>query len=117
VLGEPAAGIPTLRTIDPEIGPVAEDFVLSAAPLPGNPDGGALVATQGFAGFNAAVALRAATAEALRRYDVAPGRLEAYLERWPHLRRERIEREAASRRSRGFVLRLAAEHRWPATTD
>lgn len=112
VLGQPAAGVPTLRTIDGEIGAVAEDFVLAAAPCPGNADGGALVATQGFAGFNAAVALRSATAEALRRYQIAPERLDAYLERWPQIRRERVEREASYRRSRGFVLRLAAEHRW-----
>jgi 3-oxoacyl-(acyl-carrier-protein) synthase len=112
VLGQPAMGIPTLRTIDPELGPVVEDFVLSAAPCPGNPDGGALVATQGFAGFNAAVALRAATPGALRRYTIVPARLDAYLERWSQIRAERIEREASYRRTRGFVLRLAAEHRW-----
>jgi 3-oxoacyl-(acyl-carrier-protein) synthase len=117
VLGEPAAGIPTLRTIDPEIGPVAEDFILAAAPCPGNPDGGALVATQGFAGFNAAVALRSATPEALRRYQIAPRTLDAFLERWPQLRRERVEREASYRRARGFVLRLAAEHRWTARAE
>jgi 3-oxoacyl-(acyl-carrier-protein) synthase len=117
VLGQLAVGIPTLRTIDGELGAVAEDFVLAATPCPGNPDGGALVATQGFAGFNAAVALRSATPDALRRYGVAPERLEAYLERWPQIRRERVEREASYRRARGFVLRLAAEHRWPTSAE
>jgi 3-oxoacyl-[acyl-carrier-protein] synthase II len=112
VLGQPAVGIPTLRTIDGELGSVAEDFLLSAAPCPGNPDGGALVATQGFGGFNAAITLRSATPEALRRYQIAPELLNAYLERWTQIRQERIEREASYRRMRGFVLRLAAEHRW-----
>ena len=113
VLGQPAVGIPTLRRIDKEIGSVTEHFLLSAKPSPGNPEGGALVATQGFGGFNAAVALRSATPEALRRYPTDAKRLEAYLERWTEVRRERVEREARYRRSRGFVLRLAEEHRWP----
>ena len=41
VLGQPAVGIPTLRRIDREIGPVTEHFLLSAEPSPGNPGGGA----------------------------------------------------------------------------
>ena len=113
--GQPAVGIPTLRTIDPELGPAAEDFLLSAAPCRGNPGGGALVSTQGFGGFNAAVTLRSATPDALRRYQIVPELLDAYLERWPQIRQERIEREASYRRTRGFILRLAAEHRWTAT--
>jgi 3-oxoacyl-(acyl-carrier-protein) synthase len=112
VLGQPAVGVPTLRRIDPEIGPVTEHFLLSAKPNAGNPNGGALVATQGFGGFNAAVALRSATPEALRRYPGDPRLLEAYLERWGDIRQERVEREARQRRSRGFALRLAEEHRW-----
>lgn len=115
VLGQPAVGIPTLRTIDGEIDSVPEDFLLSAAPCEGNPDGGALVSTQGFGGFNAAITLRSATPDALRRYQIAPELLDAYLERWPQIRQERIEREASYRRTRGFILRLAAEHRWTAT--
>jgi 3-oxoacyl-(acyl-carrier-protein) synthase len=114
VLGQPAVGVPTLRRIDKEIGPVTEHFLLSAKPSAGNPDGGALVATQGFGGFNAAVALRSATPEALRRYPIDSALLDAYLERWSEVRQERVEREARYRRSRGFVLRLAEEHRWPA---
>jgi 3-oxoacyl-(acyl-carrier-protein) synthase len=112
VLGQPAVGVPTLRRIDKEIGPVVEHFLLSDKPTAGNPDGGALVATQGFGGFNAAVTLRSATPEALRRYALDPRLLDAYLERWGEVRLERIEREARHRRSRGFVLRLAEEHRW-----
>jgi 3-oxoacyl-[acyl-carrier-protein] synthase II len=112
VLGHPAVGVPTLRRIDPEIGSVTEHFLLSAKPNPGNANGGALVATQGFGGFNAAIALRAATPEALRRYPIDAEVLDAYLERWSDVRQERIEREARHRRSRGFVLRLAEEHRW-----
>jgi 3-oxoacyl-[acyl-carrier-protein] synthase II len=112
VLGQPAVGVPTLRRIDPDLGPVTEHFHLSAKPNPGNANGGALVATQGFGGFNAAIALRAATPEALRRYSIDPILLGAYLERWGDTRQERMEREARHRRSRGFVLRLAEEHRW-----
>jgi 3-oxoacyl-(acyl-carrier-protein) synthase len=114
VLGESAVGVPTLRRLDPELGPVTEHFVLSPQPVPGNARGGALVATQGFGGFNAAVALRAATPEALRRYGADAEVLEAYLERWDDVRQDRIEREARLRRRRGFILRLAEEHRWPA---
>ena len=58
-------------------------------------------------------ALRAASADALRRYDIEPRVLEAYLERWTEIRRDRVEREARQRRTRGFVRRLAEEHRWP----
>ncbi len=114
VLGQPAVGVPTLRRIDPDLGPVTEHFLLSAKPSPGNANGGALVATQGFGGFNAAVALRAATPDALRRYPLDAKLLEEYLERWGDIRQERGEREARLRRSRGFVLRLAEEHRWSA---
>ena len=113
VLGQPAVGIPTLRRLDKEIGDVAEHFVLSAKPSPGNPEGGAIVATQGFGGFNAAVALRSATPEGLRRYPTESRDLDAYLDRWSEIRRERVEREARYRRRRGFALRLAEEHRWP----
>jgi hypothetical protein len=116
LLGAPAVGVPTLRTIDPELGALADHFVLSPKPCPGNPDGGALVATQGFGGYNAAIALRAASPQALRRYRIDPALLEPYLERWSELRRERIERESSCRRTRGFVLRLAEEHRWAAAT-
>jgi hypothetical protein len=58
--------------------------------------------------------LRAAHAEAIRRYRIADPRIvDGYLERWPELRRERIEREARARRARGFVRDLVEEHRWP----
>jgi 3-oxoacyl-[acyl-carrier-protein] synthase II len=113
VLGQPAVGVPTLQTIDKEIGPVIDHFLLSAAPCSGNSDGGAIVSTQGFGGFNAAIALRTATPEALRRYQIDPTLLDAYLERWTEIRQDRIEREARYRRTRGFILRLAEAHRWP----
>jgi len=116
LLGEPAVGIPTLRQIDDEIGDVADDFLLSANRCTGNSTGGALIQTQGFGGFNAAVALRAANPEALRRYDTHPQLLDAYLERWTDIRNERIEREARYRRTAGFILRLAEEHCWPSIT-
>ncbi len=113
LLGEPAVGIPTLRRVDDELGEPAEYFRLERGPLRGNTDGGVIVPTQGFGGYNGAVALRAASAEAFARYDVEPGLVAAYVERWADVRRERVEREARHRRSRGFVRRLAEEHRWP----
>ena len=113
VLGERSVGVPTLRQLDPELGEPAELFQLGAAPVAGNPDGGVLVPTQGFGGYNGAVALRAATPEAFGRYDIQPDLLEPYLEAWSQLRGERIEREAQLRRTRGFVRQLAEQHRWP----
>lgn len=113
LLGELAVGIPTLRRIDDELGEPAEFFRLERGPVRGNPDGGVIVPTQGFGGYNGAVLLRAATAEAFARYDVDAKMLAAYLEKWPEIRRDRVEREARHRRSRGFIRRLAEEHRWP----
>src|SRR5262249_23799986 len=102
LLGEPAVGIPTLRRIDDELGEPAEYFRLERGPVRGNSGGGVLVPTQGFGGYNGALALRAANVEALERYDVDPSALAAYVERWSEIRRERIEREARYRRTRGF---------------
>ena len=113
LLGEPAVGIPTLRHVDDELGEPAEYFRLERGPLRGNASGGVLVPTQGFGGYNGAVALRAATAEAFERYAIDPRVLAAYLERWTEIRRERVERERADRRSRGSVRRLAEVHAWP----
>lgn len=112
LLGERSIGIPTLRRVDDELGEPAQYFHLSPAPITGNVSGGVLAPTQGFGGYNGAVALRGATPEALARYDIEPRVLEAYLERWPDIRKERIEREARLRRTPGFILRLADEHRW-----
>jgi hypothetical protein len=111
--GEATVGIPTLRRVDPDLGEPAEFFRLSRDPVAGDEDGGALVPTQGFGGFNGAVALRSANPDALRRYEGDEAVLSAYLERWREVRRERIEREARHRRTRGFVRLLAEEHRWP----
>jgi 3-oxoacyl-(acyl-carrier-protein) synthase len=113
LLGEPSVGIPTLRRVDDELGEPAEFFKLDRTPISGHPPGGVLVPTQGFGGYNGALALRAATPEAFKRYAVEPSILEPYLERWDEVRRERIEREARWRRTRGFPRRLAEEHRWP----
>jgi len=112
LLGKQAVGVPTLRHLDPELGGVAESFLLQRAPVAGNLDGGALSATQGFGGYNGAIALRAANAEAFARY--APDRkvLAAYLERWPELRREREQREFYWRTRRRSALDLAQTHRW-----
>ncbi len=113
LLGEPSVGVPTLKRLDDELGEPAEHFRLGREPLRGDPDGGVLVPTQGFGGYNGAVALRSANADAFRRYDADPGVLDAYLERWKEVRRARVEREARERRTRGFSRRLAEAHRWP----
>jgi 3-oxoacyl-[acyl-carrier-protein] synthase II len=112
LLGKPAVGVPTLRHLDPDLGAVTEQFVLDATANPGNRDGGVLCATQGFGGYNGAIALRAAHADAFARY--APDRkvLAAYLERWPELRRERELRERQWRTRRRSSLELAQLHRW-----
>lgn len=112
LLGNPAVGVPTLRHLDPDLSDVAASFVLERTPFNGNPDGGALCATQGFGGYNGAVALRAANAEAFRRYSPDRNALAAYLERWPELRREREVRERGARLNRRSTLELATLHAW-----
>ncbi|HEX4353930.1 MAG TPA: hypothetical protein VHZ95_13470 [Polyangiales bacterium] len=114
VLGEQTVGVPTLRQIDPELSDLLEQYSISAKPIAGNEEGGALVYAQGFGGYDAALALRSASADALRRYRFAdPSRLEAYLERRPELRRQRKLSERAARRLDGSTLALAERHRWP----
>jgi 3-oxoacyl-(acyl-carrier-protein) synthase len=112
VLGQAAVGVPTLRRPDPELGPAAEGFVLQGNPVQGNPDGGALCATQGFGGYNGAIALRSAHAESIARYTADAAVVSAYLERWPQLRQEREQREANWRRRRRAALQLAELHCW-----
>ena len=112
VLGQAAPGVPTLRRLDPELEQVAQSFKLQAAPWPGNPDSGALCATQGFGGYNGAIALRSAHAEAFARYQLDPAVLAAYLERWPQLRAEREQRERSYRRGPRLALNMAERHRW-----
>jgi 3-oxoacyl-(acyl-carrier-protein) synthase len=113
VLGGPAVAVPTLRNRDPDLGPAAETFTLQSDPVTSNGDVGAVSATQGFGGYNGAIALRSAHPDALKRYKVDPNVLAAYLERWPQLRREREERERQWRRTRRSALLLAEMHRWP----
>lgn len=113
LLGQPAVGIPTLRRLDDQLARLVEDFRFSAAPVPGDADGGAVVSTQGFGGYDGAVALRAAHADAMRRYAIEPRVLDAYLERWPEIRSQRVEREAQARRRRGAIRELAETHCWP----
>jgi 3-oxoacyl-[acyl-carrier-protein] synthase II len=112
LLGKTAVGIPTLRNLDPDLGAAAESFVLEAPPVPGNADGGAVCATQGFGGYNGAIALRAANAEAFGRYSVDRKVLSAYLERWPELRREREQREKYWRLRRRSTIELVQTHCW-----
>ncbi|MDY0065619.1 MAG: hypothetical protein RBS02_04510 [Steroidobacteraceae bacterium] len=112
LLGKTAVGVPTLRRLDPELGAAAESFVLRAAPVRGVEDGGALCATQGFGGYNGAIALRAANAQSLARYSPDKNVLAAYLERWPEVRREREERERLWRTRRRSAIELAQMHCW-----
>ncbi len=112
LLGEQAVGVPTLRNRDPDLNEVADAFILDPAPVAGNRDGGAICATQGFGGYNGALALRGANADAFSRYSPDRNVLAAYLERWPELRREREQRERAARLRRGSTLELALLHRW-----
>jgi 3-oxoacyl-[acyl-carrier-protein] synthase II len=112
LLGKKAVGVPTLRTRDPELGSAAEQFVLQSQTFNGDVDGGALCATQGFGGYNGAVAFRAAHPESLKRYGGDRKQLDAYLERWPEIRRQREQNERYWRRRRRGTLELAQLHRW-----
>ena len=112
VLGRPAPGVPTLRRLDPDLADVAGHFQLQAAPSPGNANGGAICVTQGFGGYNGAVVLRAATPEALARYECDPHALASYIEAWPTIRGERERRERVARRSPKLALSMTERHRW-----
>jgi 3-oxoacyl-[acyl-carrier-protein] synthase II len=112
LLGLPAVGVPTLRHLDPELGAIGEAFVLSSKNVAGNPDGGAVCATQGFGGYNGTIALRSANADAFARYSPDSKVLAAYLERWPQVRRERERRERYWRSRRRSTIELAERHCW-----
>jgi 3-oxoacyl-(acyl-carrier-protein) synthase len=112
VLGKKAPGVPTLRRLDPDLAEIASHFHLQPEPSPGNANGGAVCATQGFGGYNGAVALRSATPEALARYECDADALSAYLEAWPTIRAEREKRERLLRRSPKLALVMAETHRW-----
>jgi 3-oxoacyl-[acyl-carrier-protein] synthase II len=113
LLGEEAVGLPTLREIDPNLGDVVAEYDLSRGPVTGDDDGGAILSTQGFGGYDGALALRSANGDTLARYGCDERDLAAYRERWPEVRRERVLRERRARVERGATLRLALEHRWP----
>jgi 3-oxoacyl-(acyl-carrier-protein) synthase len=112
VLGRTAPGVPTLRRLDPDLAEIAAHFHLQAEPSPGNADGGAICATQGFGGYNGAVALRSATPEAFARYTCDVDVLAAYLAAWPTIRSERETRERVARRGPKLALAMAEKHRW-----
>lgn len=112
VLGRKAPGVPTLRRLDPDLAEVASHFHLQAAPSEGNANGGAVCATQGFGGYNGAVALRSATPEAISRYVSDKATLDAYLAEWPAIRAEREKNERIARRSPKLALAMAEKHRW-----
>lgn len=117
LLGQPTVGVPTLRTLDPDLSHLTAEFQLSPTPVAGNADGGAMCVTQGFGGYNGAVVLRAANADTLRRYSPEPTVLAAYLERWPEVRRTREQQEARMRTRRGAAMELAQLHRWTSPID
>lgn len=112
LLGERAVGVPTLRRVDPDLGKPAQYFNLQSQCVAGDQDGGALCSTQGFGGYNGALALRAANESSLARYHGDREVLAAYLEQWPEIRREREQRERYWRRRRRGSLELAQVHRW-----
>ena len=112
VLGRKAPGVPTLRRVDPDLADVASHFHLQAEPSPGNDNGGAICATQGFGGYNGAVALRSATPEAFARYECDADTLTAYLDAWPTIRADREKRERVARRSPRLALAMAERHSW-----
>ena len=113
VLGERTVGVPTLRCLDPDLGPAAEHFRLSRDPIEGDLDGGALTVTQGFGGYDGAVLAHGAHPGSLRRYAFEDERvLDAYLERWSETRRLRLFNEASWRRRREGARLLAETHRW-----
>ncbi|WP_036113140.1 MULTISPECIES: hypothetical protein [Luteibacter] len=112
VLGRKAPGVPTLRRLDPDLADVAAHFHLQADPSDGNADGGAICATQGFGGYNGAVALRSATPATIAKYEGDPAVLEAYLAAWPTVRADREKRERVARRSPRLALNMAETHRW-----
>ncbi|SFW27431.1 hypothetical protein SAMN02800691_0697 [Luteibacter sp. UNCMF366Tsu5.1] len=112
VLGRPAPGVPSLRRLDPDLAEVGSHFHLQAEPTPGHADGGAICVTQGFGGYNGAVALRSATPEAFARYACDADVLAAYLDAWPRIRAERETRERVARRSPKLALAMAERHRW-----
>jgi 3-oxoacyl-[acyl-carrier-protein] synthase II len=112
LLGHDSVGVPTLRNRDPDLGPAAEQFVLQAKNVTGNRNGGAVCATQGFGGYNGAIALRAANREAFGRYQIDSKVLSAYIERWSEIRRAREDSERTWRRRRKGSLELAQTHRW-----
>jgi hypothetical protein len=112
LLGKSAVALPALRVPDPELGEAANSFVLQRSSARTNQDAGAICAAQGFGGYNAALALRTASAASLSKYRVDAKMLAAYLERWPQLRAEREQRERKWRRRRGGALELAQLHCW-----
>lgn len=114
LLGEKTVGVPSLRRIDPALGDVAERFQLRTEPVEGDADGGVISTVQGFGGYVGALAMKAANPDSIRRYRFDdPTLLDRYLESWPEIRRERIEREARWRRTRGAAVQLAETHCWP----
>ena len=117
LLGQPTVGVPTLRTLDPDLAHVTAEFHLAQTPVAGTDDGGAMCVTQGFGGYNGAVVLRAANADTIRRYSPDPSVLAAYLERWPQVRAARERGEALMRTRRGAAIELAQLHRWTSPLD
>mgnify|MGYP003391309274 CR=1 FL=1 len=89
--------------------------MLDPGSVAGDADGGAVCATQGFGGYNGAVALRAANGDTIGRYVQDPQVLHAYFERWPQVRAEREARERRASVTRRATIDLAQLHRWTPT--
>jgi hypothetical protein len=99
-------------TQDPELGEAASGFILQKDYVTGAKESGAICAAQGFGGYNAAIAMRSATAASISRYRVDQKIIDEYLERWPQIRSEREQRERHWRRRRGSTIELAHLHCW-----
>ena len=113
LLGKQAVGVPTLRHLDPDLGPAAENvhpagatlrWAIATAASCARPKDSAATTVQS--------PCARANAEAFARYSPDRKLLAAYLERWPELRREREQRERHWRLRRRSSIELAQLHRW-----
>ena len=119
VSGKPTIGVPTLRTLLPELAELAaREFLLQSRPLPGSQEAGALAAVQGFSGYCAAMLFSPATPKSLQRYRFADERVrDAYLEVMSETLASARAREARWARTEGAALQLALLHRFPSAED
>lgn len=113
ILGRSTWGIPGFKKHHPEVGPEIEEYKLSGELLQGRGDGGVLIPVQGFGGYNAGLAIKAATPDIIARYPgIDPMALAEYLEQWDDIRAQREVRERVATRTPRNILNLADQHRW-----